>query len=330
MRALLWGTLIVAGLWAGYWWVGSVAVKRAAESWFAAQTTAGVIAENDGVVVRGFPNRFDLTVAGPTLNDPVSGFGWSAPFLQVFTMTWKPWHLIAAFPPEQTIALPKQRIVIASTGMRSSLQLHPDADLGLFQLILEADAVGLNSSDGWAVTADRLVASLKEDDRTNNSFRIGFSLLGLVPDATVLAALALHADLLGNIEEIKLDAAVVFSAPLNRHAGENTPLLQGLKLREMRLIWGGLRVFVTGDLRVGNDGYAEGALALRIGGWRRVPAILAATGAVQPGVALSIERALETLAREGKDPEVLELPLTITAGRMRLGPIPLGAAPRLR
>jgi hypothetical protein len=37
MRALLGIVLAVAGLWAGYWWVGSTAVERGAVDWFAAQ-----------------------------------------------------------------------------------------------------------------------------------------------------------------------------------------------------------------------------------------------------------------------------------------------------
>ena len=121
MRALLGIVLAVAGLWAGYWWVGSSAVERGAVDWFAAQEAKGMVARNGGIAVSGFPNRFDLTVTAPELANPAQGIGWSAPFAQVFAMTWKPWHIIAALPQEQTLRLPGQDVTITSTRLPASI-----------------------------------------------------------------------------------------------------------------------------------------------------------------------------------------------------------------
>ena len=112
MRALLWIVLAAAGVWSGYWWVGSGAIEREVTAWFKQQALAGMEAQNDSVIVRGFPNRFDLTVEGLSLADPATGLGWKAPFVQVFSMTWKPWHLIAAMSPGQQIVLPDQTLSI--------------------------------------------------------------------------------------------------------------------------------------------------------------------------------------------------------------------------
>uniref|UniRef100_UPI00286B8E0E DUF2125 domain-containing protein n=1 Tax=Tabrizicola sp. TaxID=2005166 RepID=UPI00286B8E0E len=125
MRKLLWVLITLSALWSGYWFVGSSAVRNGAEQWFADQAAQGMTAENTGLSVSGFPNRFDLTVEGIRFADPKTGIGWEAPFAQVFAMTWKPWHIIAALPPEQTIRLPDQDIGLTSTGLRASARARP-------------------------------------------------------------------------------------------------------------------------------------------------------------------------------------------------------------
>lgn len=330
MRALFWGLLIVAALWAGYWVVGSRALQRSTEQWFAAQSAAGHRARAEGIAVRGFPNRFDLTVSGLSLADPHGGFGWQAPFVQVFAMTWKPWHLIAAFAPEQVITTPRESLTLTTTGMRGSLQLTPGPDLALNRIVLEASGPGLVSDLGWALSADRLVISAEADPARPPALRIGLALLGLAPDAALMARLQGQSDLPGKIDDIHLDATALLSAPLDRHAGQTAPVLEGISLREARLLWGGLQIYATGDLRAGAEGLAEGTIALRIKGWRRLPAILLAAGVVEPGIDQTIARALEVLAEGGRDPETLDVALVMAAGQMRIGPVPLGPAPSLR
>ena len=125
MRVILWVTLAFGLLWAGYWVVGSRAVAGGAATWFAGAADQGITASQSGISVSGFPNRFDLTVTAPHLSDPASGWGWQAPFAQVFAMTWKPWHVIAALPNSQDIIAPGQRITLASSKMRASLRVVP-------------------------------------------------------------------------------------------------------------------------------------------------------------------------------------------------------------
>jgi hypothetical protein len=52
-------------------------------------------------------------------------------------------------------------------------------------------------------------------------------------------------------------------------------------------------------------------------------------GLVQPEVAPTVERMMETMAASSGDPQVLDLPLKFSSGRMSLGPLPLGPAPRM-
>lgn len=328
MRALLGIVLAVAGLWAGYWWVGSTAVERGAVDWFAAQETQGITARNGGIEVAGFPNRFDLTVTAPDLSDPAQGIGWSAPFLQVFAMTWKPWHLIAALPNTQVIALPDQAVTLTSTQMMASLLMHPDTAIGLNETRFEASDLGLTSDLGWSLTVAQLNASTLEDQTRANTHRLGLSVKDIVLGASLAQAVA-TADLPAQIERLHLDAHALLTAPIDRHAGETHPALTGIELADASLIWGALKLSAKGALKADETGSAEGEIAIRIEGWRRLPPLLVALGAVKPQLAPTIERALEVMAQGGSDPDVLDVVLKCAEGRMVLGPLPLGPAPRL-
>lgn len=104
MRALLWFTGILAILYSGYWFVGQKAMKSGAEAVFANAVRQGLFAENRGIAVEGFPSRFDLTVTEPRLGNPRTGLEWQAPFLQILTLSYTPWHVIAAFPQPRPFA----------------------------------------------------------------------------------------------------------------------------------------------------------------------------------------------------------------------------------
>ena len=125
MRFILWFGLVLGVLWGGYWFVGSSAIRSGATQWFADSAAQGLIAENGGITVSGFPSRFDMTVTTPRLTDLASGWGWKAPFAQILSMTWKPWHVIAVLPQDQEIDGPDQRIALTNSKMSASLRVEP-------------------------------------------------------------------------------------------------------------------------------------------------------------------------------------------------------------
>lgn len=326
MRALLWVVLLVSGLWGGYWFVGARAVERGAEAAFA--SGKGLELTRDSLTVQGFPNRFDLTVTAPSAYDPANGIGWSAPFLQVFSMTWKPWHLIAALPDTQTITLPDQTLTLTSSRMMASLMLHPGTDLALNETTIEVETPALTSDQGWAVSAAKSVFGTREDPSQKNTHRIGLEVKDIALDPAFAAKLT-DAALPAAVEEIHLDSFVSFSAPIDRHAGETGPKLTAIKVQDSRILWGDLQILLEGSLTAGADGLAEGALTFHVTNWRKLPPLLAALGAITPDFAPTLTRGLEVMAAAGNDPQVLDLVLKSANGRLNLGPFPLGPAPRL-
>ena len=326
MRAILWVGLALGVLWGGYWFVGSSAVERGVVQWFGAAAAQGMTASNAGVSVAGFPSRFDLTVTNPHLADAVSGWGWQAPFVQVFSMTWKPWHLIAALPNDQEIDAPGQKILLHSSAMKGSLRLQPSTDLTLAEIVIEARDLAATSDLGWALGAKSLLFAIARDATQPNAQRLGLEVSDLAPDARLTALLP---DLGDRIETVHLDATLLLSAPVDRHLSETRPALEGITLADFHAVWGSLKISATGDIARAPDGFATGKIEFRIEDWQQIPKLVVALGLVEPGMGESIERGLEVLANAGPDPKVLTLPLEFKSGQMNLGPLPLGPAPML-
>lgn len=327
MRALIWIVLAATAVWTGYWWVGASQIESGVKAWIAAQPP-GVVSTS-GVEVHGIPNRFDLTVSDVVLADPAKGVQVTSPFVQVYAMTWKPWHVIAALPSGQVITLPDQRVTVTSDDIRASVQVHPSTALALYELVGEAHGLVLNSDAGWQVGVASTVASAMEDATRANSYRLGVKVAGIAPGAALMQALA-TTDLPKLVDEVFVDADAVLTAPLDRNAAQTKPQLNALEIADTRVTWGALKFSATGTLTAGPDGLAEGEIALRVEGWKRLPPILVALGLVKPDVAPTVERMLGIVAAQGGDLEMLQIKLICKDGGMVLGPLPLGPAPRMR
>lgn len=332
MRWLLGIVAVLATLWCGWWVVGQTVIEREARAALARLAADGKLAEVDLLQVQGFPNRFDLMVAGLHLADPAQGTGWQAEALQVYAMTWKPWHVIAALPGAQIVSLPGQSLTLTGTEKMASLRAAPALDLPLAEARLVGRSLALVSDAGWSLAAGGLAAAVRARPGKAAEYDLGLEVTAIAPDAALMAALALAppggvpSDLPPQIARLHGDAALLLSAPLDRHAGQTRPQLAGLVLRELGLDWGPLVLRASGEIAADAQGFAAGRIEVQITGWDRLPALLVATGALRADLAPTVANMLAAGAAGGAD---LSLPLLLRDGGMSLGPFPLGPAPRL-
>ena len=342
MRKLLFLMVALVALWSGYWVVGSSAVRDGVNGWFAGAASQGLVAENTGVTVAGFPNRWDLTVEGLQLADPEAGVGWTAPFIQVFAMTWKPWHVIAAFPPESQLALPDQVVTLGSEGLRASFRAKPALDLPLAAVILETSHLTAGSSAGWTVGAGRSVASISADEEVRgagdapNTYILSLDAAEVAPDSGFMAKVKAVAipdlppsDLPDRVESLSSSIFLTLSAPLDRHAGETKPYLTRIEVSHLNITWGKLALTAKGLIEADDQGFASGEITVVVTNWDRLPAILVAAGVVKPEMAPTIARGMQALAAQSPDLTTLSLTLKLADGQMSFGPFPLGPAPRM-
>lgn len=329
MRAIL--AIVMAGglAWGGYWFVGSSTLEREVNAWLDQQQDAPLSVRRDAVVVKGFPNRFDVTVTGPSLYDQASGWGWKAPFLQVYSMTWKPWHVLAALPPSQQITLHDGREAeLRSTHVRGSLLLKPGLDLALREAVVEGKDLQLDLPEGGAWGLDSLVLAAGLDATRADGLRLGVQASNLRPDPARLAEVA---DLGPVVAEAHLDLTLNLTAPIDRHLAERAdpPGITAAHLTDLHLAWGPLILTARGGLDRGADGLAMGQIDLTVEDWPRLPPALVALGLLPARNAAFVARGLSVLAEQAGTGDRLEVALVMKDGAMTLGGLPLGPAPRL-
>jgi hypothetical protein len=320
MRGLIWLVVLAAAAWSGYWVIGSRALEKGANDWFAAQAEAGLLARNAGLDVQGFPNRFDLTVTEPEFYDPASGFGWRGPFLQLFSLSYQPWKVIAAFPPEQVLIIPGGDLTVDSEKLQASAVLAQSSPFGVDRIVLVGDGLAVASSLGWRVAAKTFRFATKSLSDDGLEHEIGLEALAIDPGPALLAALP---DLPPVIEKMRLDAVVGLSG------SSSAATVTGVDVKEILLLWGDVALYGKGRVAANADGLAEGRIEFRLTNWRALLPLAVASGAVTAESLPTWERALSMLAAQSGDGSDLDLPLTMQNGRMSLGPVPIGPAPRI-
>lgn len=318
MRALI--GLIVVGFmaWAGWWWLASDTAQKSAVAWFEDRRAEGWRAENSGIVVQGFPNRIDLTIPDLALAPPKGGWSWQTPFVQIFALSYKPWHLIAAVANEQSFITPAGPIELTTETLQASLVVTPEtqARLDRFQVI----ANGLHATTPiGAVSAKGISIATRQAVDGVNAHDIGLSANEVTLPQALLTSLAGATEVPSLIEEIHLNARADLSAPLDRHAAEIRPKLTGLTLREFRVNWGAITLHASGQLAPDAAGLAEGAFELRLTGYETLLRIAQAQGLVSAQQSQSLLPMLSAMAKDG----VLTVPVKLSSGRLAIAGLPM-------
>lgn len=300
MRAILAVAVILALAWGSYWFIGAQKARLLAGEWMTAQD---VTAE---LTLVGFPNRFDLTLTNIT----TAQGSYAATFVQVFAMSWKPWHLIMAFAPEQNITLRGQNLRVTSPHMLASLEMPPFGGTALRGLRVDSADLGLSVGPDRLLGAEHMTLGL-EAGADDASPHFGGHLRGIIPSLVV-------ADLPKQIDSLSVEGHFQLDRPLD--LAQSLPNLLALDLTQARLIWGDLDMTITGRLVPDGMGYVSGDLAVTVTGAQDLPPILAALGLVTAEQGDRLKQAL-TLIGGGK------FTLSLSDGMTRLGPITLGPAP---
>ncbi len=331
MRALLAIILVAAGLWAGYWVIGSRATLSAFETWLDARRAEGWVAETGSLDVQGFPNRFDVVFEDLILADPATGLAWEAPRFQIDALSYRPNHVIAIWPDQQRIATPQEKFRIESRDMRASLVMAPDAALAPERMTLTADFLRVTPETRPEETTALSTLSLAAERQEGTTYRLGLRAEGLTLAARTRTRLDPEGRLPDRISGFSTDLVATFDKPWDRTAIEQArPQPTNLRVRLAEGRWGDLLLQAAGEVDVTPEGWPEGEITLKARNWREIVSILRSAGVLPESLASSVESGLGMMARLKGNPDTLDIPLGFGGGRMWLGPVPLGPAPRLR
>jgi len=328
VRKLIALVLGVAGLWSGYWFIGSTAKHQVISAWLEARRADGWTADYSDFKVVGFPNRFDSRFTDLHLRDPRSGIEWTAPEFDILALSYKPNHIIAVWPPVQRLGFPLESVNVQSSRMVASVVFEPDTKLAVDRTSLETADLVLQGSAGWQTSIGSLSLSTRQHPDLAFAHDVVFDAKTLRPTAKLLQTLDPAGTLPTLVDTLYLDMQLGFDAPWDRIAVEQgAPLVTKIEINRLAIGWGNLGLGGKGVLRVSADGRISGVLAVELQNWPAVIDLFASSGAISASVAATIKSGLGLFASE-QQTGPLATTLTLDDGFMKFGPIPIGPAPR--
>lgn len=332
LRLLLWVLGLACLLYFAAWFAGRTLIERSVRAELEALKARGQ-AEYQDLTVAGFPNRFDLALGPLSLASADGSFLWSAPGLQLFALMWQPTHLLALLPQQQQFRLGGTDLMVNAEDLRGSASLGLSPALPLHRATVVGKALDLRwmaaPGAGFAATIAEARLAAAEAAPEGDRQRLGLELLNLAPDAALKARIDPRGALPAVAERLHLDATLTLDRSLDRAALEVPPRPLAVAIDDLSLDWGALRLRAKGQLGIDDDGRLEGRVDLSAAAWRELLSLAVEIGLITPEVAPTYGRVLEALAKLGRDEDEISLPLVFHDGRMTLGPLPLGRAPRL-
>lgn len=337
MRKLTALIIILFGLWGGYWYVGATALETGLKDYLSTKhrQTDAIPITYDDLTVQGFPNRFDTSLTNLRITDAANGLDWHAPFLHVHALSYKPYHIIAALPNDQSLRISGQDLQISSDEIKGSVVFVAGALLDKELTIDRSSFVMRNlvvrSSLGWnAAISEGSIAT-----RQTPTDPLHYDLSVSAKDITVPAQMRKTLDPAGLladvIDRVSLDASLGFTAPWNLLADQSdAPVLTEVNVNRLSAVWGDVQISADGDLQIDQHGYPNGTLNITARNWQKMYQLAENANVVDPDFAQTIQNGLKALANMSKGDDTINMPLIFADRQMRMGGFPIGPAPRLR
>lgn len=331
MRKLIYFVMLCSALYGGYWFVGAIALEAGLGRWLMDQGNGqnGVVVSFTKLTTRGFPNRFDTIITDLDLRDPSSSNGWSIPVMRIHALSYRPNHIIAAWPNSQQLTLAGETITIDSDEMKGSVVFRAETALSLERSSFVISNLVIDSNN-WRAGLDSGSLATRQTVAKGGFHDLAIKAKGITPTREASDLIDPERHLPAKIDALIIDATLGFDAPWNRFSFNNPPpRLTELNLKHLTLSWGSIDIRVSGILTVGDDGYPEGTLDITASDWPKMYRIALSAGLIDPDYAAAVESGLKALATTSGDSRTIETSLTFSDKEMFLGLLLLGSAPRL-
>ncbi len=314
--ALIAVIVICAIGWSVYWVIGGRIMDERVERWLDFPADSGWSVAYDSVALAGYPNRFDSTVTGFELRHKDSEAAWRINPLRLFALSYQPQKFIAVWPAEQTVVLPRGGLVdVFTDDMRASMSF---ADSALpYEAVMSIKGALLATPKGAVPIEDALFAMRAVDGEGAGSgadYDVDMRVDGLyLPvqdepsriDGHIRARVVMDAESVGVGRVGRVD---IMSSDVR---------LEGVVLQ------------ATGSLGADTDGYLVGDLSVAVQNYTELPALLAVYGVIKPTMAAAVGKTLSFISALALDKSRVSVPLRFDGGKMYLGPLPIGEAPRI-
>lgn len=263
------------------------------------------------------------------------------PWLELWVPPLRPNEVHATLPPEAEVVIRGNPVTLTSAGAAVSARFSPAHGFALSRARIRAERVAL---DGQPL-AERLDLQMQLSGFGADAPRAAGAAYDITADIARLMLAPLTAGMPSDAAGLSGRGRLWLDRAPARGGSTTPPRLVGLRMDGMEVRLGDLRAHVWGRVVAAADGRAEGELLVdtadaeafvaRAAEWGLLPpatvplaaallAGLAATPATQPDGA---DAAAAAARVPPKPAGQLRIPLGFRAGKLWLGPVPLGAAP---
>ncbi len=310
---------------AGWWWLKGEAEQRL-DALAARQLGVGGAFTWKSRTVHGYPFRLDVDFTNVAWREP-SGWAVAAPTLKSEASAFMPGHWVAYAPDGAILGRPMGGAAkIAAKALRASL-----SDLASHPAAFSLEGIGLvftpvpGASPYFLQSAAELHVRTRAGPSDQGAFLVELDRAMPAP-ASALGRIAAGKSVTLIADAIYSHAGA-FSGPTWARAVDAWAAGGGrLEVRRLHLAAGDAAFDAQGaGLSVSADGRLDGALAVSLRHGDRMLTALAQTGAIDPYAARLAGAVLQT-APAGA---LAHTTLTFEAGRTTLGPVALGAAPKV-
>lgn len=329
MRKLILLVVVASTLYGGYWFVGRAQVQAGLTEAIAEINSGTTELTYGSLKTRGFPSRFDTTVTDIAFKDPVSRIRWDAPFFQVFALSYRPNEVIAVFANEQVFTVEGARFTLFTNDMRASGKVRANSALSFVNTTVTIDNPRLRTEDGAELAMASLLAAARLTPDTTQTYDMFMDARGIVLPDAVRRMIDPENTLPQVIQSLRFDTAVGLDTPIALNSQSTAaPRIETVTIKEIAAGWGDMSLSAIGDLTADAAGFAEGSVTLSARNWQQALDLAVAGGLLDEAVRLTYATMAAALDETPHITDTLTVTLMLSGGQMRLGPIPIGPAPR--
>lgn len=329
-RLLIKIVIALMAVWVGWWWIAATGLQSSITTWREARQVDGWQADVTSTARGGFPLRIAATLEDLALLDPQTGVALRVPQVTLSSAIYWPGYATLDVPQGQIVlSTPGDALTLGTDGATAGMRLRPGTALELQAMSASAQALTLDLPEGRLASLNALEAQVQQGTDPA-AYTIRLDATGLAPGALLRDALRLSQVWPEAFEVFSADMTVQFDRPWDRAALEvRRPQPRAITLHSAEARWADLRLLLGADLTVDEQGVPSGTVRIAAENWQRMLDLAQGSGALSAGQRPQIENGLRVLSGLSGTADTLDLEITIREGRMQMGFIPLGRAPRI-
>ncbi len=323
--------ILLAALWGGLWYGLAAATRAGVDHWADMRRSEGWKIDSGAIGQSGFPFDVHTRIEGLTMQNDQARLASQISLIDLKTRLINPLSPEMHFPA-QTIVMgtPQAQVELAIDHADATAALSPGLMLELKRANLLVGPWRMSGPKGPVLSAVETYIELTQDSANDRVYHLHLDLGALRPGPALRDAMVLPNDLPEIFDAFLAEMTVEFDRPLDRSSRPgDRPQPRRFHLRRANAQWGAIDIAADAALKIDTNGIPEGKLSLQANNWKEMLNLVQAVAGFSPATSSQIESMLGIVARMRGDEDTLDVVITFDRGRMSMGLIPLGPAPRI-